>query len=386
MKTMLRTIPIVLKQIRRSPIRSGLTVGGIAIAMFLFCFVEAMRDGVSNATTASAEDATLIVYRQNRYCPFSSKLPQYYGDRIEKIEGVTSAVPVQITVTNCRASLDVVTFRGVPRDELVDVLEPGWTIANGSISDWKKRGDGALIGESLAARRGVRVGDRFSAAGLTVYVAGIIESEAPQDRNVSYVHLPFLQESMRTGGTGGSVTQFMVKVNNPLVMDEVARTIDGEFRFESHPTSTSSEKAFVGRAARDIIEIVGFATWLGWSALVTVFALVANAIVLAMRDRIRDHAVLQTLGFTGGLIGFMVVFEGAVLGILGGGIGALAAWSVARIGHFSMTMEGLNVEISTSPLLLLIGISLSLALGILAGIVPAWRVSRREIAHSFRTV
>ena len=348
MKTMLRTIPVVLKQIRRSPIRSGLTVGGIAIAMFLFCFVEAMRDGVSTATTASAEDATLIVYRQNRYCPFSSKLPQYYGDRIEKIEGVTSAVPVQITVTNCRASLDVVTFRGVPRDELVDVLEPGWTIANGSITDWKKRGDGALIGESLAARRGVRVGDRFSAAGITVYVAGIIESEAPQDRNVSYVHLPFLQESMRTGGTGGSVTQFMVKVENPLVMDDVARTIDGEFMYEEHPTSTSSEKAFVGRAARDIVEIVGFATWLGWSALVTVFALVANAIVLAMRDRIRDHAVLQTLGFTGGLIGFMVVFEGAVLGMLGGGIGAFAAWSVARIGHFSMTMEGLNVEISSS--------------------------------------
>ena len=131
---------------------------------------------------------------------------------------------------------------------------------------------------------------------------------------------------------------------------------------------------------------MGFATWLGWGALVTVFALVANAIVLAMRDRIRDHAVLQTLGFTGRLIGFMVVFEGAVLGIIGGGLGALAAWTVTRIGHFSMTMEGINIEISSSPMLLVLGIILAVGLGILAGIVPAWRVSRREIAHSFRTV
>ena len=386
MNRMLRTIPVVLKQIWRSPIRSGLTIGGIAIAMFLFCFVEAMRDGVSTATTATAQDANLVVYRQNRYCPFTSKLPQYYGDRIEKIEGVSSAVPIQITVTNCRASLDVVTFRGVPRDELADVLEPGWTIADGSISDWKKRGDGALIGEAMATRRGIKVGDRFSAAGVTVYVAAILESDATQDRNVSYVHLPFLQETMRTGGTGGSVTQFSVRVDDPLKMDAIAQAIDTEFRYDEHPTSTSSEKAFVGRAARDIIEIVGFATWLGWGALVTVFALVANAIVLAMRDRIRDHAVLQTLGFTGRLIGFMVVFEGAVLGILGGGLGALAAWGIARIGHFSMTMEGVNIEISSSPLLLVIGIILALSLGILAGIVPAWRVSRREIAHSFRTV
>ncbi|MED5507478.1 MAG: FtsX-like permease family protein [Planctomycetota bacterium] len=386
MNTMLRTVPVVLKQIRRSPVRSGLTVGGIAIAMFLFCFVEAMRDGVGEATNASAEDATLIVYRQNRYCPFTSKLPQYYGDRIEEIEGVTSAVPVQITVTNCRASLDVVTFRGVPVGELEDVLEPGWRIADGSLAEWRTRGDGALIGEAMANRRGIGVGDRFSAAGITVYVAAILESDAAQDRNVSYVQLPFLQETLKTGGTGGVVTQFSVRVDDPLVMEEVARAIDSEFRYDEHPTSTSSEKAFVGRAARDIIEIVGFATWLGWGALVTVFALVANAIVLAMRDRIRDHAVLQTLGFTGGLIGFMVVFEGAVLGIVGGGIGTLAAWGIARVGHFSMTMGGTNIEISSNPMLLVLGIALAVALGILAGVVPAWRVSRREIAHSFRTV
>ena len=386
MSAMIRTIPLVIKQIRRSPVRSGLTVGGIAIAMFLFCFVEAMRDGVTRATAESAEDATLVVYRQNRYCPFTSRLPQYYGDRIERIEGVKSAVPIQIAVTNCRASLDVVTFRGVPQDELVEVLEPGWSISKGSISDWKKRGDGALIGEALAARRGVRVGDRFSAAGITVYVAGILESEAAQDRNVSYVHLPFLQEGLRKGGTGSVVTQFTVKVDDPLTMEQIAQAIDVEFKYDENPTSTSSEKAFVGRAARDIIEIVGFATWLGWGALITVFALVANAIVLAMRDRIRDHAVLQTLGFTGGLIGFMVLFEGAILGLLGGGIGALIAWLIARLGQFSMTMEGINIEISSSPALLLVGIFLSLGLGVLAGVVPAWRVSRREIAHSFRTV
>ena len=43
----------------------------------------------------------------------------------------------------------------------------------------------------------------------------------------------------------------------------------------------------------------GFATWLGWGALVTVFALVANAIVLAMQDQFRDHAVLRPWGSPG---------------------------------------------------------------------------------------
>ena len=386
MNTFLRVTPVVIKQIRRNPIRSLLTISGIAVAMFLFCVVESMRDGVHGATVASAEDTTLVVYRENRYCPFSSNLPQFYGDRIERIEGVRSVVPMQIMVNNCRASLDVVTYRGVPEGDLESALESGSSVSEGSLADWSRRGDGALVGEALAVRRGVKVGDRFSAAGVTVYVAGILSSDAAQDRNVAYVHLPFLQESMRRGGTGGTVTQFNVKVDDPLAMESVASAIDSEFRYDEHPTSTRSEKAFVGRAARDIIEIVGFASWLGWGALITVFALVANAIVLSMRDRIRDHAVLQTLGFSGGLIGWMVLLEGAILGVAGGAIGTVAAWSFTWFGRFTMTMEGLNVEISSDPMVMGLGIGLALVLGVLAGVVPAWRVSRREIAHSFRAV
>ena len=81
-----RVIPTVLKQIKRSPIRSTLTLGGIAIAMFLFVVVESMRTGVKEATEMTAGETTLVVYRENRYCPFTSRLPQYYEDRIESLE------------------------------------------------------------------------------------------------------------------------------------------------------------------------------------------------------------------------------------------------------------------------------------------------------------
>lgn len=386
MSQLIRLFPFIFKQIVRNRIRSLLTICGIAVAMFLFTFVDAMRTGVLAATTENANDATLVVYRENRYCPFTSRLPQYYSDRIDRVEGVANVVPLQIMVNNCRASLDVVTFRGVPNADLEQALEPGWSITDGSLEQWRHRSDAALVGESLAQRRGIKVGDRFTASGMSVFVAGILETDAPQDRNVAWVQLPFLQESMRRGGTGGTVTQFNVRVEDPMQMDAVADAIDAEFAHDEHPTTTRSEKAFVGRAARDIIEIVGFASWLGWGALATVFALVANAIALAMRDRIRDHAVLQTLGYTGGLIGAMVIIEGATLGAIGGTIGTLGAWALARLGRFSMTMEGLNLEISANPTLLLIGLALSLALGVLAGAVPAWRVARRDIAQCFRAV
>ena len=386
MKRAITVIPTVWRQIVRAPIRTLLTVSGIAVAMFLFTSVEAMRAGVDQATRASAEDATLVVYRENRFCPFTSRLPQFYGDRIRRIEGVNDVIPMRILVSNCRASLDVVTFRGVPVDDLETTLGDAGRFVEGAPEDWRRRGDAAMVGESLAARRGVSVGDRFSAAGVTVYVAGIIQSERAQDRNVAYVQLPFLQETVMRGGTGGIVTQFNVTVDTPSRMEEIAAIIDAEFKFDEHPTSTWPEKAFVGRAVRDVVELVSFAGWVGWGSLAAVLALIANAIILAMRDRIRDQAVLQTLGYSGGLLAWMVLLEGAILGAAGGLVGGVASTILITFGRFSMAMEGVNVEIVNDPRLAVIGAGIAILLGLLAGAVPAVRAARSEITEGLRAI
>ena len=175
-------------------------------------------------------------------------------------------------------------------------------------------------------------------------------------------------------------------VDDPTQLDNIAADIDDAFAHDEHPTSTRPEKAFVGRAASDIIELVDFAGLLAWGALAAVFALIANAIILAMRERVRDHAVLQTLGYTGRLIGWMVIVEGTLLGLAGGLVGAIAAWLTVRLGHFSLTMEGLNVEIATGWVAPALGIIAAIILGLLAGIVPAVRLARNDISSSFRAI
>ncbi len=381
----MKFLTLVFKRLLRTPVRTSLIGAGVAVAMFLFCMVEAMRIGVEQATRVTADDTVLVVYRENRYCPFTSRLPQYYQPRIEAIPGVVRAIPMKIEVSNCRASLDVVTFRGVQEEAFVEHYAPDFEVVDGSIEDWRRRTDAALVGESLAKRRGLRVGDRFSAANVTVSVAGIFRSSEPQDQNVAYTHLSFIQESSQRGGTGGVVTQFNVKVDSPQRLESVSEAIDEEFSRESEPTSTRPEKAFVAHAAGDILEIVRFASWLGWGSLAAVFALVANAIILSVQDRIREHAIFQTLGYAPRHIVALILLEGTVLGVAGGGVGALAAFLVTR-QRFSLTMEGLNLEVVSDPRLIATGLGLSVLLGLLAGLAPAVRASRREIAESFRAV
>jgi putative ABC transport system permease protein len=380
----LRYIPLVFKQVMRHRARTLLTVLGVASAMFLFSVVQSLQRAVTEATHATGKETTLVVYRQNRFCPFSSRLPENYERRIEKVPGVAGVVPMKIVVSNCRASLDVVTFRGVPREDFGG-LAKNFTVVSGSLEEWQKRSDAALIGEALARRRGVGPGDMLAASGVNAYVAGVIRSSEPQDQNVAYVSLEFLQRTAARGGDG-IVTQFNVKVSDPAKLEQVASAIDDEFRRDQEPTDTRPEKAFVARAANDLVQIVGFTRYLGWAALAAVLALVSNAIVLSVQDRVKEHAILQTLGFRSGLISRLVVAEGVLLGVMGGVLGSLGAYGLLHLKSLSMSVEGTSMNVTADLRVLTIGLLISGGVGVLAGLVPGLQASRREIAASFRAV
>ena len=382
--SVLRYLPYVWKQLSRHRVRTGLTVVGIAIAMFLFTAVQAMQRGVRAATETTARDTTLVVYRKDRFCPATSILPQDYVSRIERVGGVVSAIPMKIVVSNCRTSLDVVTFRGVPKQAFIADRAEGIELLSGSLDDWHRRTDAALIGETLASRRGLGPGMTFDAAGITAYVAGVFRSDEPQEQNVAYTALEFVQLAGRD--QLGIVTQFSVKVDDPARLEPVAAAIDELFRTAQEPTATFSEKAFVGRIADDIVELVAFAGWLGVGCLVAVLALIGNSIVLSVQSRIAEHAVLQTLGYSGRLVAALIVAEGVVVSLAGGLVGATAAVAVAAWGSVALSVEGQSIPIQAGPGLVAAGLGVCAGLGVVAGLVPAITASRTEIAACFRTV
>ena len=55
------------------------------------------------------------------------------------------------------------------------------------------------------------------------------------------------------------------------------------------------------------MEIVGFTRWLAWGCVAAVLGLIGNAIVMAVQQRIREHAILQTLGYQSHLIARLIV-------------------------------------------------------------------------------
>lgn len=101
---------IVRRHATRRPVRTLLTTGGVALALFIFLAVESLGAGLQAALTAGDAARTLIVYRENRYCPQTSFLPERYARDITEMPEVEGVLPVKVHLSNCRASLDIVAF------------------------------------------------------------------------------------------------------------------------------------------------------------------------------------------------------------------------------------------------------------------------------------
>lgn len=382
MSAILNLLRLSWIQLVRHRVRSLLTVLGVASGMFLFTAVETLQRSLAKATGAGAADTTLVVYRQNRFCPSASRLPEHYADEIRRIDGVREVIPVKIVVNNCGASLDVITFRGVP-DDLLPKFAPEIRVIEGSMENWRQRDDGALLGSVFAQRRGLKTGDRFDAAGVTVSVAGILSSPFPQDNNVAYVKLPFLQQASKSGL--GVVTQFNVRVHKAGDLDRVAKAIDEWFRSAQEPTDTRPEKAFFAETAAELIELIAFTRWLGIGAVIAVTALVANALLLIVRGRVKENAVLRTLGYPGRAIGCLVVGEGGMLGLMGGIAGVGLATAFLKWQSYTMGNEGQTLAIQPDARVVIGGVLAALLLGMFASLWPAWQAMTQPIVKNLRS-
>ncbi len=379
---LLNLLLLSFKQLRRHWIRTLLTVAGTACGMFLFLTVETFQKGLKNATELQAGDDVLVVYRDKRFCPFTSRLPEDYGRKIGKIEGVQSVTPIKVVVNNCGTSLDTVTFRGIPKDQVDDFLSKA-NLSDTDIKKWKSANDAAILGRELYDRRKQSIGGKLDAAGITVRVAAVFDSENVQDMNVAYVHLDFLQKASNHGL--GEVTQFNVKVKDHRLLDDVSAKIDSTFRQDREPTHTRPEKAFIAQTAKDMVELISFTRWLGIAAVVAVLCLVSNTVVIAVRGRIKENAVMQAIGFRGEHMAWMTLAEGVILGALGGLVGAgLASWALV-VGNFAISAEGLSIAFSVEKSLIVKAVLVALGIGVFSGIYPAVLSLRGHLADKLRS-
>lgn len=374
-------IAYVLKTLWRHQTRTLLTVTGSAVAMFVFCFVGSIQEGLHRMTTGSDADRTLIVFQENRFCPTTSRLPEDYAQKIKKIPGVREVMPIQVWTNNCRASLDIVVFNGANPAQ-VQQSRP-IKLVSGSWKQFQSQRDAAIVGQNVAKRRGLKAGDQFSIGDISVRVAGVFESTVPSEENLIYTSLAFLQYT-RGLDAAGLVTQHEVVLSEDADPDRVASEIDASLRSGSVATKTRRKGAFQASTLSDLVDLIGFAHWLGYACVGLVLSLVATTTVMSVQDRIKEYAVLQTIGVRPLTTLRLVLTESTLLCFVGGVSGTLMALVALQLGGFAIGAEGATIAFRPTLSLAITGSLVSVAVGIVAGMAPAIQAATIPIVNALR--
>ena len=378
----MRLLPYILKTLWRHRARTILTVSGSAVALFVFCFVGSVQQGMNDLQRQQSGKRSLIVFQANKFCPATSHLPQDYEQKIQEIEGVREVVPIQVFTNNCRASLDVVVFYGVTAEK-IRRARPNFQLLEGSWDEFENNQDSAIVGNAVAKRNDLKKGDTYSIGSLSVTVAAIYTSDDAAEENYVYSHLDFLQR--RKGmNLVGTVTQLEVLLDPSADADTICRAIDQQMKTESIETDTRPKGVFQAKSLGDLTELIGMAHYLGMACVGLVLAMVATTTVMSVQDRIKEHAVLQTIGYSGAKVFQIVIAESSFLSLIGGLVGVAVAMLVLQWSSLAVGASAVTIAFKPSLQLAITGVLVSGVTGLLAGIFPAIQAARTEIVKGLR--
>ena len=381
-------VRLLFKNAFRHKFRALLTILSITIAILAFVMLRtvigAWYAGVdaSSASRLVSRNAVSIIF----------PLPLSYKDRIHQVDGVHLVSygnwfgGIYIDEKNFFAN-----FAVEPRSYLE--LYPEYVLSLKEREAFLKDRKAFAAGRKLAAKYGWKIGDIVTLRG-TIYpgnwdfvLRAIYRGKTDSvDETQFFFHWDYLNETLKktAPSRADEVGFYMIGVTNPDLSSAVTTAIDQTFKNSRAETVTETEKAFqqgfiaMSGAIITAIEVVSFVV------IFIMLAVVANTMAMTSRERTGEYAILKTLGFGGWAIGGLIAGESVIISLCGCLAGITLAFPAAEIFKKALGMYFPIFTVEASSLVM--AFASSLAVGILAAIVPIQRAIAIRIADGLRRI
>ncbi|GBR07759.1 lipoprotein-releasing ABC transporter permease subunit [Acetobacter oeni] len=330
--------------------------------------------------------------------------------KVRKVPGVTSATPMlegQVLLSVGAYSAGGIVH-GMTRQGLQDLKAVSSSIIAGSLDDFQ--GDDAIaVGATLADRAGLAIGSKITLVSpngaatafgtmprVRAYRVVAIFDAGMNDYNSGYVFLP-LPAAQVYFQKPAAVTQIVVMTTDAENVQPVTRAIEktlGDPRIRVLDW-TNSNNAFFGA-----VQVEQNVMFLILTLIILVAAFnVISSLIMMVKDKTADIAVLRTLGATRGAIMRIFLMCGASVGVtgtvLGTLIGVVFCENIERIRQFLQKLTGTNLfnpevyylEHLPAKLVwsqVLEVIFMALVLSLLATLYPSWRAARTDPVEALR--
>jgi putative ABC transport system permease protein len=247
-----------------------------------------------------------------------------------------------------------------------------------------------IVGSAVAERFKWKIGDTVPIRsniwtkkdGSNVWpmkIAGIYTATTGDNQSI-YFHQEYLDESRTIGKN--TFHMIIERLEDRNRSAEIARNIDALFANSSTETKTATESAFIQGFANQMGNIGALITGVAAAVFFTMLLVTANAMAQSVRERVREIAVMRTIGFSNGGIVALVLLEGLGITVIGGALGLWSGDAVARSIGARLTQY--LPLMFMPPNAFVIGALLAVALGALSCALPCAQIWRLEIVEQLR--
>jgi putative ABC transport system permease protein len=375
---------LIVSNLFRKKIRTSLTLGSFAVALFLFGLLAVVRGAFNQGLEVAGADRLVIVNKVSIIQP----LPISYKDRLLRIPGVK-----EVTHANWFGGVYQDERNFFPQfaiaDETYRAMFPEFLIPADQWQAYMADREGAIVGEDLVKRFKWKIGDRIPIKG-TIFpgtwefnLRGIYRGARVQDDTTQFwFHYKYLEERQNQYWKG-LVGWYTLRVDSPDNSVRIARAIDESFANSPWETKTDTEKAFAASFVKQAGNIGFLITSIGGVVFFTLLLVTGNTMAIAVRERTRELAVLKAVGFSDRFVLMLVLSESLLVAAVGGGLGLLLAKLLTLQGD---PTRGLLPFFYLAPGAVVAGIAVALAVGMAAGIMPAVSAMRLKVADALRRV
>jgi putative ABC transport system permease protein len=357
-------LSIIATNLRRRPTRTLLTAAGIAVGVAtivaLLSFTQGLQQSASGFVHLGGSE--LGVFQANVSDPTTSVLPESLVGRLQRQESVAEATPLLLIVEGIEGVPSAVVFGAKPPGFFAKQLVFVRGSAPGS---WRSE---MVVGDRLAAERGLAPGDTLKVKGKSFRIAGVYHSGILFEDSGAVLGMAAAQALQ---GRQGEETNVIVRLAPDAKAEPAGKAI--ERSFPGTQAITTPEQALRAGAngtliSKAILVIVVIAIVVGVIG-------VTNTMAMAIAERKAELGLLSTVGWSPLRVASLILGEGIAVSV----IGAAAGLFVGVIGGEEL-VKALGVSGYVSPSVTAWGLGRGLlvgvAIGVLGGIYPAWRVTR----------
>jgi len=355
----------------------------MAVAVLAFCLLRTVIAAWYAGVEASSPNR--LVCRNAVSLIFH--LPISYLNRIREVPGVTA-----ISYGRWFGGIYINEKNFFPQfaidSEHYLSLYPEYIVPEEQLIDFKRERKACIAGQKLVTRYGWHLGDIITLKG-TIYpgtwdfiLRGIYRgAERGTDETQFFFHYDYLNESVKktTPIRADHVGWFVVKIADAGQAAMISRKIDGIFKNSLAETLTESEKSFQMGFVSMTEAIVMAIKIISYVVIVIILIVLTNTMAMTARERMREYAVLKTLGFQGPFLTKLIVGEAVLIALAGGLLGVVLSFPAARI--FAKSLETFFPIFNLSAKTLLNGLMTAGAVGIIAGMFPSYKAVRESIVE-----